>query len=209
MLREYYLPAYKAAVEEGCKMAMTSFNTINSIPASANEWLLKELLRNEWGFEGVVISDWDAVGELIPHGVAEDEKEAAEKALKAGVDIEMMTACYVKHLKSLVEEGKINARLINESVLRILKLKEELGLFENPFKGTDVEKEARLVVCEEHRKAAREAAAASMVLLKNENILPFSKAVKKVALIGPFADEHEILGAWSWQGKFEETVSLK
>lgn len=209
ILREYYLPAYKAAVDEGAKMLMTSFNTVNSVPSSANSWLMRDILRSEWGFDGVVISDWGAVQETIAHGVAEDKKEAAEKAIKAGVDIEMMTGCYIQNLEKLVEEGKVDIALIDEAVLRILKLKEELGLFENPFKGADTEKEAKLIVCDEHRKVAREAAASSMVLLKNENMLPLSKELKKVALIGPMADEHAILGAWSWQGKFEETVSLK
>lgn len=209
MLREYYLTAYKAAVEEGCKMLMTSFNTVSSVPSSGNEWLMRDVLRKEWGFDGVVVSDWGAVKELIPHGVAEDMKEAAEKAIKAGVDVEMMTSCYVQHLEKLLEEGKVNIELIDESVLRILRLKEELGLFENPFKGADPEKEQQLFLSEEHRKAVRDVAASSMVLLKNENILPLKKNVKKVAIIGPFADNHEILGGWSWDGKFEESVSLK
>lgn len=209
MLREYYMPSYKAALDQGCKTIMTSFNIVNSVPASANTWLMRDVLRNEWGFDGVVISDWGAVKELIPHGVAENKKEAAEKAIKAGVDIEMMTSCYVQHLEELLEEGNINIEIINEAVLRILKLKEELGLFDNPYKGADVEKEEKLLLCDEHRSVAREVAAASMVLLKNKNILPFNKNVKKIAIIGPFADNHEILGEWSWDGKFEETVSLK
>lgn len=209
MLREYFLPSYKAAVEEGCKMVMTSFNTVNSIPSTGNEWLMRDVLRKEWGFHGVIISDWGAVKELIAHSIAEDEKEAAEKAIKAGVDIEMMTSCYVKSLEKLVEEGKVNVELIDEAVLRILNLKKELGLFENPYKGADEEKEANMILCEEHRKSARKAAASSMVLLKNENILPLDKEVNKVAIVGPFADEHAILGAWSWKGKVEESISLK
>jgi len=209
MLREYYLPAYKAALDEGCKMVMTSFNTIDSIPASGNTWLLRDVLRKEWDFNGVVISDWGAVKELILHGVAEDGKEAALMAIKAGVDIEMMTGCYVQHLEKLIEEGKIKVEIIDEAVLRILKLKLDLGLFENPYKGADEEKEAKLILCDEHRRIAQETASASMVLLKNENILPFNKAVKKIAIIGPFADEHAILGPWSFKGKFEESISLK
>jgi len=209
MLREYYFPSYKAAIEEGVKMVMTSFNPVNRIPSSGNTWLMRDILRNEWGFDGVTISDWGAIKELIAHGVAEDEKEAAEKAIKAGVDIEMMTGCYVKSLETLVEEGKISSEFIDEAVLRILKLKEELGLFENPFKGANEKKEAEIILCDEHRKSARNIAASSMVLLKNENVLPISKEVNKVAIIGPFADNHEILGGWSWQGKPEEAVSLK
>ncbi|MGC9795745.1 beta-glucosidase BglX [Fervidobacterium riparium] len=209
MLREFYLPAYKAAIDEGCKMVMTSFNTVNSIPSSGNKWLLRGILRNEWGFEGVTISDWGAIKELIPHGVAEDEKEAAEKAIKAGVDIDMMTGCYIKNLEKLVKEGKVDEKFIDEAVYRILKLKEELGLFENPFKGADIEKEKQVVLCDEHRRIAREVAAASVVLLKNEDVLPFDKSIKKLAIIGPYADEHAILGPWSWQGRWEEAISLK
>ena len=209
MLREYYLPAYKAAIEEGCKTIMTSFNVVNSIPSSANEWLMRDVLRKEWAFDGVTISDWGAITELINHGVAGDMKEAAEKAIKAGVDMEMMTVCYIQNLEQLLDEGKIDIEIINEAVLRILKLKVELGLFENPYKGADPKKEEELFLCEEHRKVAREVAAASMVLLKNENVLPFSKEVKKVAIIGPYAEEHSILGPWAWQGKAEEAISLK
>ncbi|WP_256329732.1 beta-glucosidase BglX [Fervidobacterium changbaicum] len=209
MLREFYLPSYKAAIDEGCKMVMTSFNIVNSIPSSGNKWLLRGILRGEWGFDGVTISDWGAIKELIPHGVAEDEKEAARKAIQAGVDIDMMSGCYAKHLEELVEEGQVDIKLIDEAVYRVLKLKEELGLFENPFKGVDKEKEKRVVLCEEHRRIAREVAAASIVLLKNENVLPFNKDIKKLAIIGPYADEHAILGPWSWQGRWEETVSLK
>lgn len=209
ILRESYLPAYKAALDEGCKMLMTSFNTVNSVPPSGNQWLMRDILRKEWGFDGVTISDWGAIRELIPHGVAEDEKEAAEKAIKAGVDIEMMTSNYTLYLEKLVKEEVVEEGLIDEAVLRILKLKEELGLFEDPFRGADAEKEKQLVLCDEHRKAAREAAKKSIVLLKNNNTLPLKANENKIAVIGPFADEHAILGPWSWQGKFEETVSLK
>lgn len=209
MLREYYLPAYKAAIDEGCKMVMTSFNIVNSIPSSGNEWLLRGILRDEWGFNGIIISDWCSIKELIQHGVAENDKEAAEKAIRAGVDIDMMTGCYINNLDKLINEGKINIQLIDEAVYRILKLKDELGLFENPYKGADEDKEKRTILCDEHRKIAREVAAASMVLLKNQDILPLDKNIKKLAIIGPYGDEHAILGPWSWQGKFEESVSLK
>ena len=208
-LREYYLPAYKAAIDEGARMLMTSFNTVDGVPSSGNEWLMRDVLRGEWKFDGVVISDWGAVAELIPHGVAEDGKEAAEKSIKAGVDIEMMTPHYVHHLKNLIEEGKVDEKILDESVLRILQLKKDLGLFENPYRGADEELEAKLILCDEHRESVRKAAEKSMVLLKNEGVLPLNKDIKKVAVIGPFADNHMILGGWSWQGKFEETVSLK
>lgn len=206
-LRESYLPAYKAALDEGCEMVMTAFNTVDGIPATGNRKLMRDLLRDEWGFDGVMISDWGAVKELIPHGVAEDEAEAALKALQAGVDIEMMTTCYVDNLKHLVEEGTVEEALIDEAVLRILKLKQKLGLFENPHRGADVQREKEVILSTEHRNAARELAAKSCVLLKNENVLPL-KHQQKVALIGPFAQNGDILGPWSWQGSYEDAVKL-
>lgn len=208
-LREYYLPAYKAAIDEGVKMVMTSFNTVDGVPASGNWWLMRKVLREEWKFDEIVISDWGAVGELIPHGVAEDGKEAAYKAITAGVDIEMMTPHYTHHLKELIEEGKIDMRLIDEAVLRILQLKMDLGLFENPFRVADKELEEKFILCDEHRDAARRAAEKSIVLLKNEGILPISKNVKSLAIIGPFADSKEILGEWVCKGRHENSISLR
>ncbi|WP_172197752.1 glycoside hydrolase family 3 N-terminal domain-containing protein [Saccharibacillus qingshengii] len=206
-LREYYLPAYKAALDEGCEMVMTSFNTIEGIPASANEKLMRSLLREEWKFDGVLISDWGAVKELIPHGVAEDEREAAYRAIRAGVDIEMMTACYVHELPGLVRSGSVDEALIDESVLRILQLKNKLGLFDNPHRGASSEREAEVVFSPEHRKAAYELATKSTVLLKNDGVLPL-KPEAKVALIGPFAQSGDILGPWSWEGSTEDAVKL-
>jgi beta-glucosidase len=207
MLRESYLPAYKAALDEGCEMVMTSFNTVDSIPATGNKKLMRDLLRNEWGFDGVIISDWGAVKEIIPHGVAANEREAAQKALEAGVDIEMMTACYIKNLKQLVEDGSISESLIDESVLRILQLKEKLGLFEKPYRGADEQLEKEIILCEEHRQVSRELATKSCVLLKNDHVLPLHKD-QKVALIGPFAQSGDILGPWSWQGEKEDAIKV-
>lgn len=206
-MREYYLPAYKAALEEGCEMVMTSFNTIDGIPASANEKLMRSLLREEWGFDGVLISDWGAVKELIPHGVAEDEREAAYRAIRAGVDIEMMTACYVHELPELVRGGRVDEALVDESVLRILQLKVKLGLFDNPHRGANPEREAEVVFSREHRDAAYELAVKSTVLLKNEGVLPL-RPEAKVALIGPFASSGDILGPWSWDGRTEDAFKL-
>ncbi|WP_102264521.1 glycoside hydrolase family 3 N-terminal domain-containing protein [Mesobacillus jeotgali] len=206
-LRESYLPAYKAALDEGCEMVMTAFNTVDGIPATGNVKLMRDLLREEWGFDGVLISDWGAVKEMIPHGVAEDEAEAAYKAIQAGVDIEMMTSCYVDHLKEQVEDGKVDEQLIDESVLRILTLKDKLGLFENPFRGADEELEEELIMSYEHRQAARELAVKSSVLLKNEGVLPIKKE-KKIALVGPFAQSGDILGPWSFLGSKEKAVQL-
>ncbi|TRZ38127.1 beta-glucosidase BglX [Niallia circulans] len=207
-LRESYLPAYKAALDEGCEMVMTSFNTVDGIPATGNKWLMRDLLRGEWGFDGVLISDWGAVKELIPHGVAGDEAEAARKAILAGVDIEMMTPCYIRSLKHLIESGEVTEALLDEAVLRILKLKEKLGLFENPYRAADAVKEKAVILSESNREVARKIAEKSCVLLKNDNgVLPLNKQ-QKIALIGPFAKSSDILGAWSWQGETKNTVTL-
>ncbi|MEH7886675.1 glycoside hydrolase family 3 N-terminal domain-containing protein [Bacillus sp. JJ1609] len=206
-MRESYLPAYKAALDEGCEMVMTAFNTVDGIPATGNVKLMRDLLRDEWGFDGVLISDWGAVKEMIPHGVAEDEAEAAYKAIQAGVDIEMMTACYVDHLKAQVESGKVDEKLIDESVMRILTLKDKLGLFENPYRGADEALEQELIMSDAHRGATRELAVKSSVLLKNNGVLPINKE-KKIALIGPFAQNEDILGPWSFLGSKEKAVRL-
>lgn len=206
-LREYYLPAYKAAVDAGCELVMTSFNTVEGIPASGNRKLMRGILREEWGFDGVLISDWAAVKEMVAHGAAEDEKEAALKAIRSGVDIEMMTPCYIHHLPGLVAEGLVDEALIDEAVLRILRLKEKLGLFENPYRGADPVKEKELVFCAGHRELSRRLAEKSSVLLKNDGVLPISPDAQ-VALIGPFADSGDILGFWSWEGSKEAAVRL-
>ncbi|MFB9278119.1 glycoside hydrolase family 3 N-terminal domain-containing protein [Cohnella cellulosilytica] len=206
-MREFYLPAYKVALDEGCEMVMTSFNTVDGIPATGNAKLMRKLLREEWGFDGILISDWGAVKELIAHGIAADEREAALKAMKAGVDIEMMTSCYVKHLSELVEKKEIEESLIDEAVLRILTLKKKLGLFDNPYRAADPEREREVVFCDEHRRVSRELAVKSCVLLKNEGVLPLDKK-RKIALIGPFATSEDVLGPWSWTGSKEDAIKL-
>ncbi|RLL43895.1 beta-glucosidase BglX [Oceanobacillus piezotolerans] len=208
-LRESYLPAYRAALDAGSKLVMTAFNTVDGIPATGNKKLMRDLLRDEWGFDGVVISDWGAVKELIPHGVAEDEREAAYKAIQAGVDIEMMTTCYPNHLKELIESGHVAEELLNEAALRILQLKNELGLFENPYRGLDEVQEKEVILSEEHREATRELASKSCVLLQNNyNILPINPS-QKIALIGPFAESNDILGPWSWKGDKNAAITLR
>jgi len=206
-LREYYLPAYKAALDEGAEMVMTAFNTVDGIPATSNEWLMRTILRDEFGFDGVLISDWGAVKEAIPHGVAADNKEAGYKAAKAGVDIEMMTPCYINHMQGLVENGEISETMIDESVMRILQLKNKLGLFENPYRGADEKREQEITLSDAHRKEARDLAANSSVLLKNDNILPLTKD-SRVALIGPFAESQDLLGPWSIFGSLDDVVTL-
>ena len=194
--RQYYLPAYKAAIDKGTEMIMTSFNTINGIPSSVNKWLLRDLLRKELGFKGIVISDYSAIEETINHGVSKDKKEAAYKAIMAGVDIDMMSNVYANHLKELVEEGKVPEKIVDESVLRVLTLKNKLGLFENPYGNANEEREKKVLKSKENLECARKLAAQTFVLLKNEQqVLPLKKN-KKIALIGPYADNVAILGSW-------------
>ncbi|WP_241657205.1 beta-glucosidase BglX [Halobacillus salinus] len=208
MLREQYLPAYKAALDEGCEMVMTAFNILNGIPSTGNEQLMRGLLREEWGFDGPLISDWGAVKELIPHGVAEDAKQAAEKAMKAGVDIEMMTSCYTNHVEELIEEGALEEGILDEAVLRILTLKEKLGLFENPYRGASKEAEEKSILTKENRDSARSLAHKSIVLLENkQKTLPLN-STSSIALVGPFANSTDILGPWSWGGSAEDTITL-
>jgi len=207
-LRELYLPGYKAALEEGALMVMTAFNTVDGKPCSGNKALMRHLLRDEWAFDGVVISDWGAIRELIPHGVAKDEKAAAALAIEAGVDIEMMTSTYVSHLKELLEEGAIEESRIDESVRRILTLKKTLGLFDNPYRFLDEQRAEEVIFSEEHRKVARRAAEDSIVLLENDGILPLSKK-DSLALIGPFAESNDLLGPWSWIGDREDVDTIK
>lgn len=208
--REDYLPAYAAAVEEGCVMLMTSFNSLNRIPSSGNRWLMRQVLREELGFEGVVISDYSAVDEMVHHGIAQDSKDAAKLAILAGVDIDMVSNAYVKYLAELVREGEVPETLVDEAVMRILKLKNDLGLFENPYKDGSERKEEELFCCKEHRALAREMAAASFVLLKNEGILPLAKkSGEKIAFVGPYVEDVEMYGSWSFPTKPETTVTVK
>lgn len=209
-LREDYFPAYQAAIEEGCVMVMTSFNTLNRIPSSGNKWLMRKVLREEMGFEGLLISDYSAVDEMISHGIAEDSREAAKLAILAGVDVDMVSNAYIRYLAELVRSGEVEERLVDEGCLRVLKLKNDLGLFENPFKDGSEEKEKELLLCREHRELARTMAAKSFVLLKNEEILPLKKqSTGKIALIGPYADTVELYGAWSFPKKPEVSVTIK
>ena len=207
-LREEYLPPYHAAVEAGVKTVMTSFNDLNGVPATANVFLLKQILRTEWGFEGVVISDFDAIGELIQHGFARDHKEAALRSILAGVDIDMMGNAYFYHLANLVREGKVTEALVDESVLRILQLKANLGLFDHPF--IDETAIQSSLMSPATISFAEKAAAQSIVLLKNtDQLLPLSITAQKIALIGPFAEEREsLLGCWSFNGQVEEVETL-
>lgn len=176
-------------------------------PVTANDWLLRDVLRKEWGFDGVVISDHSAVKELVPHGIARDEKEAAKLALEAGCDIDMMTATYSNHLASLVENGQLDIKYIDEAVMRVLELKNKLGLFENPYRGADEKLEKEVVLCEEFRKFAREVVSQTCVLLKNDSILPLTKN-QKVAVVGPYAFNKNLSGMWSINVDSEKVVTI-
>lgn len=206
-LKEKYLPSYHAAIDAGAKLVMASFNTIEGVPASGNKKLMRDILRDEFGFKGPVISDWASIKEMINHGVAANEKDAARLAIEAGVDIEMMTTCYDKHLLELVEEDARYMDLLDESVLRILELKNDLGLFENPYRGADPVKEKEVILSASHRESARIVAEKSMVLLENKNVLPL-EIEEKIAVLGPKATTGDLMGAWSWQGKFDEVVTI-
>ncbi len=208
MLRETYLPAYKACLDAGARLIMPSFNALNGVPSVANKRLMNGILRGEWGFDGVVISDYNAVGELVPHGVAADLKEAVRLAMEAGCDIDMVQNAYYTYLPELVREGAVSEEALDAAVMRVLRLKNELGLFENPYHGADEEEEKRVYLCAEHRAIARRAAEESAVLLKNNGILPFSRDVKRIALIGPFAEETHLNGFWSRPGADQYTVTL-
>jgi len=207
-LREIYLPPFKAAVEAGVGTIMSAFNDLNGIPASANPFTLTDILRQEWRFDGFVVSDYTAVEELIAHGLAADGAEAARQALTAGVDMEMVSRLYARHVPHLIAEGRLAMATLDEAVRRVLRIKFRLGLFERPY--ADEARERALLLRPEHRAAAREMAARSIVLLKNDGpLLPLSKSVRTVAVIGPLADDRRnLLGPWSADGRAEDVVTI-
>ena len=194
MYNEYF-PPYKAAVDAGVASIMSSFNDVNGIPATGNRWLMTEVLRNQWGFDGFVVSDYNAVGEMVRHGIG-DRKTVSELALNAGVDSDMMTEGFVGELAVSVKEGRISMKTVDQACRRVLEAKEKLGLLDDPYKFLRCEQNK--IYTDEHRKAAREIAAESFVLLKNDGALPLSKG-KKVALVGPLADAGAQYTG-SWQG---------
>lgn len=185
-LWETYLPPFKAAVDAGVATFMTSFNDINGVPSTANKYLLTDVLKKKWNFEGFVVSDWGSVGEMINHGNVKNEYEATLAALTAGCDMDMESRNYKNSLKQLVKDGKISLETIDESVRRILKKKFELGLFDDPFKFCNAERQEKELNNPEHPEVARDMARKSIILLKNQNqLLPLSKELKTIALIGP------------------------
>ena len=207
-LRNKYFPPFKACIDAGAKLVMAAFEALNGIPATANQWLLQEVLRKDLGFKGTVISDWGAVLELIKHGVAEAEEDAGRLALEAGIQIEMATAAIIKHITEYVEVYPGLEDVLDEAVEKILILKNELGLFEDPYRGVNTEREVQELRSQNKKQAALHAAVESAVLLENNGILPLAKQTP-VILAGPYADNKNILGPWSVDGVVEDAVTIK
>ena len=210
-LHNVIMPPFKATVDAGVATFMNSFNELNGIPATADKYLQREILKGEWGFEGVMVSDWGSIGEMIPHGYAADGARAAELAANAGSDMDMESRLYVQHLKSLVEAGRVDIKYIDDAVKRILQLKEDLGLLDDPYKYCDPAKEKELIYNEAHMDAVLDMAKKSIVLLKNENkLLPLKSDGKKIALIGELAAEkNSPLGNWRITADDNTAVSVK
>jgi beta-glucosidase len=212
-LREVYLPPFYAALDEGSASVMSAFNALNGVPASANPFTLTQVLRNEWKFQGMVGSDWTSVGELVPHGIANDAATAARKALTAGVDMDMESNFYHPYVAELVRSGKVRPEQLDEAVRRVLRVKYALGLFDSPY--TDEARENRGALPAESLEVARIAAERSLVLLKNDAVsghpvLPLANDMRAVALIGPLADDAgNMLGSWAGRGRAEDVVTLK
>ncbi len=208
-LREMYLPPYKAAIDAGALSVMNSFNELDGVPATANTHLLKDILRDEWGFKGFVVTDYTSINEMVPHGYARDEKHAGELAMHAGVDMDLQGAVYYSHLKSLVEEGRVSMDELDDAVRRVLTLKYKLGLFDDPFRYCSAEREKAVVYSEANLDAALRMACESFVLLKNDNAaLPLEKGCK-VAVIGSLAaSADDLLGSWRAASEAGRTQSL-
>jgi beta-glucosidase len=209
-LHEIFLPPFHAALEAGAGSVMPGFNDIGGVPMHANGRLIDGLLRDAWNWDGLVVSDYTAVMELMPHGIARDSVDAGVQALEAGVDVDMVSGIYVNTLAPAVRSGRLHEQEVNEAVRRILRAKWDLGLFHDPYRYGSPEAEEKIILSEENRDLAREAATESMVLLKNEgDLLPLSKDAGTVAVIGPLAnDARTILGEWAGSGRAEDAVSL-
>jgi beta-glucosidase len=207
-LQNVYLPSFRAAIEAGIASVMSAFHTIGGVPTSANHYLLTEVLREQWGFEGFVVTDWAAVKEMIAHGVAANEAEAATLAANAGVDMDMNTLIYQKHIPAVVRAGKVPEEVIDEHVRRILRVKFALGLFENPYADPEAAKKTHMLP--ESQAHMRKLAAQTMVLLKNNGVLPLRKEKISVCLTGPLADQRGALfGCWTLDGQPEDVTTLQ
>lgn len=205
-LRDVYLPPFKAAVDAGCATFMTSFNDNDGVPSTANRFVLRDILRDEWDFDGMVVSDWTSVSEMINHGFCADAKDAAEKAVNAGVDMDMVSEAYIRNLALSVEEGKVPMKVIDDAVRNILRLKFRMGLFDNPY--VDMSREDMTYV-PAHLETARKAVEQSVILLKNDaGTLPLGDRIRTIAVVGPMADApYEQMGTWTFDGEREHTVT--
>ena len=205
LLRNVYLPPFEAAVKAGAMTLMTSFNDNDGVPSTANKEVLKDILRGEWGFDGLVVTDWNSMGEMINHGFAADRPDAVRKAVAAGVDMDMMTYGFIGHLEEMVRRGEIKESQIDAAVRNILRIKLKLGLFENPY--INIEKAAAVQYAPGHLAAAQRSAEESAILLKNDGILPL-KAGLRILVTGPMADApHDQLGTWTFDGEKSRTVT--
>ena len=206
-LRNVYLPPFEAAVKAGAMTLMTSFNDNDGVPSTGNTFVVKDILRGEWNFDGLVVTDWNSMGEMIAHGFGTDRKDVARKALEAGVDMDMMTYGYLSHLEELVKTGAVKESAIDNAVRNILRVKFQLGLFEHPY--VDVEKGAAVQYAPEHLAAAQRSAEESAILLKNDGVLPLkADAVRSILVTGPMADApHDQLGTWAFDGEKTHTVT--
>jgi beta-glucosidase len=209
-LREVYLQPYKAGFDAGALSAMASFNEISGIPATGNHWLMTELLRGEWGFQGFVVSDYTGDEEMIKHGFAKDARDAAKLALLAGVDMSMQSGIYRQHLPELVRSGEVPQAVLDQSVRRVLAMKAMLGLFDDPFRRIDEKREVARSLLPKTRALAREAGRKAIVLLKNDgDLLPLPRSGRTIALIGPFASgQHDLIGPWCVYGDDAKAVDL-
>ena len=205
-----YLPPYEAVIKAGVGSVMSSFNLIDYIPATANKWMMTDVLRKQWGFKGLLVTDYASIAEILKHGTAKDLKQASEQALKAGTDMDMCSNAFVKHLTQSIQEGKVSEEDINIACRRILEAKYKLGLFSDPYRYCDIKRSKNERYTQENRKVAREVAAKTFILLKNEgNILPLKKE-GKIALIGPLADtRNNIAGTWSVAQTPEKYATIK
>ncbi|HWV16606.1 MAG TPA: beta-glucosidase BglX [Cellvibrio sp.] len=205
-----YLPPFKASVDAGVATFMSAFNDLNGVPATGNKYLLTDVLKTQWSFKGFVVGDYTAVNELVPHGFAKDDSQAAELAINAGLDMDMVGQLYLKKIRNLVKEGKVSEARVDDSVRRILEMKYRLGLFEDPYRFSNEQRQAEEIYKPEYLEAARDMARKSIVLLKNANkTLPLSKATKSIAVIGPLADNHrDMLGSWHAAGNWDKPITL-
>lgn len=209
VFRETYLPPYEAAVKAGAKTVMTSFNDYDGVPASGSKYLLTDILRKEWGFDGFVVTDYTSINEMVNHGVVKDETDAGIMAINAGVNMDMQSAAFQEKIKIGITDGRVKMEQIDESVRTILHIKKELGLFENPYRFSDKAREKSTIMAKENLEASKDVAKKSVVLLKNSGILPLVKKPMKILVTGPLADDkNNLIGAWSASGEGRHCVSL-